>query len=173
MLCFLETIGSEADRAAFEEIYLAYGRLMFSVARRILRSDADAEDAVAQAFVSLIENLQNPGQTDCLKIKALCVLITENKAIDILRGRKRLSPEAFEDAVSGAAVPLPGDGDLADALAKLPARYREALLLRFYIGYSTGEMAKLLGMTQGAVQRLLWRAKDSLRRQMEKEGTTL
>ncbi len=173
MLIYLQMIGSEEERAFFERLYLEYRQLMFYVARRLLPSDADAEDAVHQAFLSIIENLKNFSDIKCPETKAFCVLVTENKAIDILRSRKHLAWAALEEAAAGIEVPLPGDGGLADAMTRLPARYRQALLLRFYMGYSVREMASILGMSQGAVQKLLWRSKEALRRALEKEGSAL
>ena len=173
MLIFLQMLHSEAERERFEQLYLEYRQLMYYVAFRILRSREDAEDAVQQAFVSILENLRKNSEIRCPETKAFCVLVTENKAIDILRSRRRLSPAELDEAVHGVETPLPGDGGLADALARLPARYRQALLLRFYMGYDTGELAKLLGMDRGSVQKLLWRAKKALRAELEKEGTAL
>ena len=143
---------------------------MFSVANRILKNEYDAEDAVHQAFVSIIDNLNKIGAVDCPETRSYVVIITENKAIDIIRSRKHLAGEELNDAIHGIEIPLPGDNGLADAMAKLPARYREVLLLRFDNGYNTKELAKMLGMTQGSVQKLIWRAKDALKKQLEKDG---
>ena len=67
--------------------------------------------------------------------------------------------QAVDDETGGV---VDGDGGLADAMAKLPARYRQVLLLRFAYGYTTRELAKEFGMTQSAVQKLIWRAKEAL-----------
>ena len=170
MLIYLQMIESEEDKSKFLEIYNQYKYLMFSVANRILKNEYDAEDAVHQAFVSIIDNLNRIGAVDCPKTRSYIVIITENKAIDIIRSRKHLAGEELNDAIHGIEIPLPGDSGLADAMAKLPARYREVLMLRFDNGYNTKELAKMLGMTQGSVQKLIWRAKDALKKQLEKDG---
>lgn len=171
MLIYLQMIESEEDRALFEQLYLEYRQLMFYTAKRILHNDQDAEDAVHQAFLSLIENLNKLSDIKCPKTRAFCVVIVENKAIDILRSKKYISQEEFQEATCGIEIPLPGGNGLADALAKIPARYREALLLHFYVGYTTHEMEKQLGLTRSAVLKLMWRAKLALREQLEKDGT--
>lgn len=170
MLIYLQMIESEEDKSKFIELYNQYRYLMFSVANRILKNEYDAEDAVHQAFVSIIDNLNKIGAVDCPETRSYVVIITENKAIDIIRSRKHLAGEELNDAIHGIEIPLPGDNGLADAMAKLPARYREVLLLRFDNGYNTKELAKMLGMTQGSVQKLIWRAKDALKKQLEKDG---
>lgn len=66
-------------------------------------------------------------------------------------------------------LPLPGDGGLSDAMSRLPAAYREVLLLRYYHGYTVREIAPMLGRKPGAVQKLLTRAKAALRKILEQE----
>lgn len=171
MIIYLQMIKSEADKEKFEQLYTEYKNLMFSAAQKILRNQQDAEDAVHQAFTSIAQNIENVGEVKCPKTKSYVVIISENKAIDIYRDRKHYAPYDDDDmAISGINIPLPGDSGLADALARLPARYREVLMLRFDNGFSTRELAKMLNMTQSNVQKLLWRAKDALRKELEKGG---
>lgn len=56
MLIYLQMIESEADKSKFERLYLRYRGLMFSVAMRLLSNEQDAEDAVHQAFLSIISD---------------------------------------------------------------------------------------------------------------------
>lgn len=173
MLIYMQMIESEEDSSKFTKLYLRYRYLMFSVAKRILGDTYDAEDAVHQAFVSIIDNLGRIKEIDCPKTRSYVVVITENKAIDIIRSRKRVSPRELDELDCGVEVPLPGDGGLADAMAKLPARYREVLLLRFDNGYSTRELAGMMDMTEGSVQKLIWRAKAALQKQLEEGDAEL
>ena len=168
-MLYLQMLPSPSEKDKFEQIYTLYRGLMFYIARRILPGEADAEDAVHQAFVSIIENLKKISEVRCPKTRSYVVIITERKAIDILRSRSRLSPEAFEESPRGVELPLPGDGGLSDAMSRLPAAYREVLLLRHYHGYTVREIAPMLGRKPGAVQKLLTRAKAALRKILEQE----
>lgn len=167
MLIYLQMIESEEDKSKFIAIYENYRDIMFLAANRVLNNPSDAEDAVHQAFVSIIDNLDKIEEIDCPKTRAYVVIITEHKAIDIIHSRKYLSGEELIDSLFGIEIPLPGDNGLADAMAKLPARYREVLLLRYANGYSTREIAKMMDMTEGSMQKLIWRAKDALRKQLD------
>lgn len=166
---YLREIGDEAGRSKFERLYRRWRGLMFHVARKILPCDQDAEDAVHQAFLSALEHLDRIGDPEGAAAKGFVVTITERKALDILRSR--LSDAAFDETAQGIEIPPPGTSDLADALARLPARYREVLLLRYHDGYTNRELGKMLGIRPGSVQRLLWRAKASLRDILGEEGT--
>ena len=160
MLFYLQTLSTEQERMTFEALYLRYRSLMLSVARRFLSEPQDAEDAVHQAFLSILKNFHKISHIDCPETRAFVVIIVERKALDILRMRKKTVP--LEEMEQGVDIPLTGDGGLTDAMAKLPARYRQVLLLRFAYGYTTRELAKEFGMTQSAVQKLIWRAKEAL-----------
>lgn len=170
MIVYLQMLHSAPEQDKFRTLYEAYSDFMYHVARRLLPDGADAEDAVHQALVSIIENLDKIAQAESPKTRALVAIITECKALDILRGRSHLSDAAFEESTYGISVPPPGDHGLADAMAALPAAYREALLLRYQQGYTVREMAPMLGKKQGTVQKLLTRAKAALRRELDERG---
>ena len=168
MLVYLQALSDEQERASFEALYLRYRSLMLSVARKFLSEPQDAEDAVHQAFLSILKNFNKISTIDCPETRAFVVIIVERKALDILRARQKTVP--LEEMEHGVEIPLPGDNGLADELAKLPARYRQVLLLRFAYGYTTRELSKEFGMTQSAVQKLVWRAKEALEKLYEKGG---
>ena len=169
ILIYLQMIESEQDRSKFEHLHEKYKRLMFYVANQVLHNEHDAEDAVHEAFVSIIKNLKKISDVECPKTRSYVVIITERKAIEILRVRSKVINIDDEEALGGVAIPLPGDGGLADAMAKLPARYREVLLLRYDNGCSTKEIAQMLDMKRESVQKLLWRAKEALQKLLEQE----
>ena len=65
------------------------------------------------------------------------------------------------------SIPLPGDNGLADALAVLPAHYREILLLRFDNGYSTRDLSSMLGISESGIRKLIGRARKALKKELE------
>lgn len=168
MLGYLRDIDSQEDRTRFEGLYMAYRGLMFHVANRILQNPQDAEDAVHQAFLSLAR-CRLPAELGP-QARHLAATAAERKAIDLLRARKR-RPEAElrEENLPGFAPP-PSDGTLAGAMAALPPRYREALLLKYYNGYSAAEVAELLGTTAANVRQILARAKKKLAEELAERG---
>lgn len=166
-MLYLQMLSTEQERKDFEALYLRYRNLMLSIAYKILPEMQDAEDAVHQAFLSIIKHLDKLPCVDCPETRAYIVTIVERKALDILRSQKKLRP--LEELPQNTASVLPSDTWLSDTLAQLPARYRHILLLRFAYGYSTRELAQEFHMTQGSVQKLLWRAKEALEKQLKEE----
>ena len=98
------------------------------------------------------------------------MIITEHMALNIIRKNKRYVSVEDMDQIPGIEVPLSVEHDLADAISKLPGYYREVLLLRYYGGYSPREIAKSLGLSKSNVEKILWRAKQALRKELELRG---
>ena len=157
MIIYLQMIESDEDKSKFEQLYIMYKGLMFHVAMKILKNEFDAEDAVHQAFLSLIENLKKISDVKCPK----------RKAIDIIRSRSKLVDMEFWESTYGIEIPLPGDHGLADAMARLPAAYRDILLLRYYNGYSVREISSMLHIKKDTAQKQLWRAKAALQKHLK------
>ena len=105
LVYYLQTIESEEDKSKFERIYYRYRKLMFHVAMKILNNDADAEDAVHQAFVSVIENLNKVGVPELPETRCYVVTITERKAIDILRAKEKVVPLDYDETAQGIEIP--------------------------------------------------------------------
>lgn len=173
MIVYFQMIDSPEDKTKFEQLYLTYRGLMYNVAYQILQHEHDAEDAVHQAFLSMLKNIGKISQVNCPKTRAYAVIIVERKAIDIIRNRKHLSDAEFDENTFGIEIPLPGDHGIHAAIAQLPAQYREVLLLRHGQGYSTREVAQLLDLSYEAARKLLYRAKIALKNQLEKDGAAI
>lgn len=177
MIVYLQMLDSASDRDKFEQLYNRYRGLMHYVAKKILCNEQDAEDAVHQAFLAIIRSASKIFSKNfdvmCPKTRSLVVIIVERKAIDILRERSRKPEVELDEDITGWEIPLPGDGPLSDAMAKLPARYREVLVLHFDNGYTTKEIARLFDIRQESVQKLIWRAKERLRKILEQEGISV
>ena len=171
MLCYLAMIDTPENRDKFEMLYEKYKGLMLYVANKLLSCREDAEDAVHQAFLSVIENLHKIGEIDCPQTRSFLVIIVERKAIDLLR--KRRPTLSLNEEIAGLPFEAPVDNPLARGMGALPAHYRQVLLLRYDNGYSSREIAAMLGMSLAAVRKQLTRGKQLLRQILEKEGVVL
>ena len=170
MLVYFQLITTQEDKTKFTQLYDTYRNVMFSVAYRILQNPQDVEDAVHQAFVSILQNLNKIKAVDAPATKAYVMIIAERKAIDMLRMNSRCVSSDEIETMPGIDIPLPGDHGLADAMAQLPAKYRQLLLLRFDQGYTTKEIAQLLEMEPDTVQKSIWRAKQMLKKALSDGG---
>lgn len=172
MLIYLAAISSDEDKSKFELIYRQYRNLMFYAANQILHNSSDAEDVVHQAFLKIIEILDAISEIKSHKTRSLIVTITERKAIDLYRSKSRAAvlplDETYTGSVSADEIEHMAESDMiAAAIAALPARYREVLLLRYDNGFSYSEIAKALDMTEAAIRKTVQRAKEALQRTLQ------
>ena len=170
MMIYLQMIDTPEDRSKFEQLYLEYRGLMFHVANKILRNEQDAEDMVHQAFLKVSENIEKIGDPKCPKTQSYIVTIVENQSIDLYRRRQKHQVVELSDELPGISAVYEGENALAACILKLPARYREVILLRYFQGYSVKEVAAILGLSLSAASKLDQRAKNRLKDLYEKEG---
>lgn len=169
MLLYVTLADSPADRSKFERIYIQYRDLMMKMAFRILQNRQDAEDAVHQAFIKIAEHIDEIEEAICPKTRAYVVIIAENKAIDIYRRKQRHPLLEYHDALSGVTIEYNGSNVLAACMARLPARERELILLKYRYGYRNEEIAKLMGLTKSNAIKIAQKAKKHLRELCKEE----
>ncbi|HKJ91608.1 MAG TPA: RNA polymerase sigma factor [Longimicrobiales bacterium] len=152
------------DAEALASLYETYGQRLFGVAYRITRSAEDAADIVQDVFVGLPEALRNYRERGNLdwwltRVTTLTALLTE-------RRQKRMDEVhaiASEDSPSVARPQSVIDRIALDrALEQVPEEFRTVFLLKEVDGYSHAEIAELLGITLGASQMRLYRARQIL-----------
>lgn len=172
MLFYIEMLSNDFDKSKVEQIYSTYRNLMFYVANTILHNAQDAEDAVHQSFLSIVENIEKISKPICTKTQAFVVTIVERKAIDIYRKKAKVSILPLDTIETGLLTDTAMENPLASAIAKLPVKQRQFIQLKYYFGYTNQELADILGLSYEGVHSLDQRAKKQLRDLLEKEGMT-
>lgn len=170
MMIYMAMIDDLNDRKKFEHIYVTYKGLMFYVANQILKNNEDSEDAVHNAFIAIAKNISKIQDIECPKTKSYIVNIVESKAIDLYRKKhKEYSMEYIEENI-GITVEAPAENELADCILKLPARYREIILMKYSYGLTCKEIALQMGISIENANKLDQRAKKRLMQICEEEG---
>lgn len=158
---------SEEKLARLCDLYQAP---MLQLARRIVEERQDAEDVVQNAFESVAKNLDHLAAPDNPKTRGYLMVVTERKAIDLIRARRKIESTELDENAVIVEFPDIGEHSLAWCMTKLPPRYREILLLRFVYGYSMWETADLMDIPHTTVGKLSQRAKERLYEICRKEG---
>jgi RNA polymerase sigma-70 factor (ECF subfamily) len=140
------------------------------LARRILGNPADAEEVVQEAMLRVWTTA--PRWRPQARFRTWLYRVVVNLCLN----RKRRAPFASLADAGDPADPGPNaaaqmqrdqrDRAIADAVARLPERQGAAIVLTYHEGFSNAETAAVLGTTRSAVETLLVRAKQSLRRQL-------
>jgi len=170
LMIYLQMLETEEDRTKFELIYQYYKGLLHEEAYKIVRNEHDADDAMHEAFLAIIENFTKISNICSLKTRAYFVVIVRRKAIDILRERSKIAEfgESWYRAESSESM-----DEIDSVIEELPDHYKELLILRFAIGLTTVEIAKLQGKPLTAVRKMLTRARSKLRELCEERGIKL
>jgi RNA polymerase sigma-70 factor (ECF subfamily) len=160
----------KGDAAAFGALYDRYVEAVYRYVFYRVRNDADAEDLVSDVFMRALRAI--PRYEPRVAFLAWLYRIARNAVID--RARRSRTQISFEDALAhpGADQVVEPDATilaLSDkeavraALAKLTPLQQEVIVLRFVEGYSTHEIADLVGKREGTVRGIQFRALEALR----------
>lgn len=125
MLMYLTIIDSKEGQQKFEFIYNRYKKLMFYIANKILGDTRDSEDTVHDAFLKIIEIIDDIKDVESPQTRSLIVTITENKAIDLYRKRQRKTVLPFEEEYLG----VPNCSDIESVEDKVDIAGNEAKLV--------------------------------------------
>ncbi len=144
-------------------LYDAHKNMVYRLALSFLRSVPDAEDAVQQVFLRLIEHRDTivPG-----KERSWLAAVTANLCRDMLRAAARRQTEPLTEQIP---FETPAQSGLFQAVMSLRETERAAVYLYYYEGYDTAETAHILGVSRTAVTTRLDRARRHLKQKLEDE----
>jgi RNA polymerase sigma factor (sigma-70 family) len=160
----------KGDTAAFGALYDRYVEAVYRYVYYRVHSDTDAEDLVSDVFMRALRAI--PRYEPRQAFLAWLYRIARNAVID--RARRARIQISFEDALAHPGVDQVVEPDagllaLSDketvraAIARLTPLQQEVIVLRFVEGYSTSEIADLVGKREGTVRGIQFRALEMLR----------
>lgn len=151
---------NHSDR--LEELAARHENTLFRAALAILGDVQEAEDAVQDTFLRYLE--KRPELYDEAHEKAWLLRVTANSCKSILRLRRRHPSVELLDVYP---APDKESREVLEAVLSLPQNQRAAVHLFYYEGYSTEEIARILGQRPGTVRSHLSRAREALRRRLK------
>jgi RNA polymerase sigma-70 factor, ECF subfamily len=165
---------AELDRA-FEDLYRAHLRDVYSYSYYRVGNHHDAEDLTEQAFLQAYRHFERARrESNGRPLRPWLIRIAHNLASNHHRDRAR-HPAAALDAIEPPSHPhgteqiVEGREELRlvmDRLDRLSDDRRDALIMRFSLGMSNREIARALGRTDGATKVLIHRAIKQLEEEM-------
>lgn len=170
---YLSMIDTPDDKDKFEHLYKTYRKLLFYVAKKILKDDYLAEDAVHNTFLKVIENMEKINEVDCHKTRSLLVIMTRNQCINIYNCQKSHPMLPLDETLSAGneiAASAEDADELMRAVLKLPELYRGPMTLKYVQGFSNREIAVILDITEPNVRKRLQRARKMILEILQKEG---
>ncbi len=152
--------GAQAGSAPdLEALFRSHWPSAWRAAYLVVHDAAAAEDIAQEAFLAAIRNLDRFDRRR--PFGPWLHRIVVNRAIDWARARTLRAELELGDAAATEASPDVGS-DVVDALRHLSPEHRAVIVLRHLLGYTPGEIARLLDLPRGTVNSRLRRGLDQL-----------
>jgi RNA polymerase sigma-70 factor (ECF subfamily) len=168
---------AELDRA-FEDLYRAHLRDVYSYCYYRVGNPHDAEDLTEQAFLQAYRHFDRARrESNGRPLRPWLIRIAHNLALNYYRDRSRRPQTPLENADPiparhGTEAIAEGREELRQVIAKLdnlPGDRRDALIMRFALGMDNREIARALGRSDGATKVLIHRAIKQLEEEIGDE----
>ena len=176
-LAFL-MIRDESDKEFVKDLYIKHEQMMYKIAYNILHNRTDAEDVVQDTFMKIIDNLEKIRRIDNNETKFYLSVMTKHAAKDMQRKANHL-PESItmeeideieaDTSVESSVMTKIAAERIKEVLRSLPSNEYEILFLNLIIGYQPSEIAKMYGISSNTARQQIFRAKQHLKRELEKE----
>lgn len=161
-----------------KELFKTYKEMMFKISMSILHNESDAEDAVQDAFLWIINNLSKISQIPCHERGNYFASIIEHRSIDMCRKKTKHLAENFDEqfdltsnecveetALSNATV-----GEIKSAMNELSNRDYEMLYLYLFKQKSPKEIGEEMGISENNIRSYIKRARKKFVRILHKRG---
>jgi RNA polymerase sigma factor (sigma-70 family) len=173
----LERFLTSRDEIAFEQLVRAHGPMVLGVCRRLLGHEQDAEDAFQATFLILSRkagSIRRRGSLAGWLYAVACRTAMEARA---MRSRLRRNETQLEPLPDIATLQMPDSSDLRATLdhelGRLPAKYREAIVLCDLEGRSRAEAARWLDIPEGTLSSRLAAGRKKLADRLARRGIVL
>lgn len=173
--CFSMLEGEEKNK--FERLFHTYYQSMLKVANLVTDSPAEAEEVVQEVFFKVAEVIDKFPEKACQREQSLLTVMTKNKAIDVVRRKKKYtelvskepSQEPFVNDLETEYIEREGEEMILALLSELPEKYRSVLLLHIADGWKLKDIAEFLDISVHLAEVRLNRGKKILQERILEE----
>ncbi|MDR0197024.1 MAG: sigma-70 family RNA polymerase sigma factor [Oscillospiraceae bacterium] len=172
-------IEDERERLKISDVYKEYRHICLHIAMGITHDQQMVEDAVQDAFVEVIRRKEKIFSLSCNHLQSYLVIIVKHKAIDILRKYQKISDiddsadilGSDETPVDEQIIDKMGFEHLVSLVSKLDEKYKVVFEMKYILGFSNKEIAKMMNIERENVKIRIYRAKVQLRKLLGNEVT--
>lgn len=175
---YLLVLEGEEEKNKFERLFHAYYQSMLKEAYLVTGSHEEAEEVVQEVFFKVTEIIDKFPKRACKREHSLLIVMTKNKAIDLMRKKGRHMKSLRKKGTS----PVPEESDpetdyiqketelrILALVEELPRGYRDALVLHIADGWKAREIAEFLDIHVHVAEMRLVRGKEILKRRIAEE----
>jgi len=170
------------DEERYAELIARYRGKLFAYLYCLVGQKDETEDLLQNVFIKVYKNLSRFDQSR--KFSSWIYRIAHNEAVnyikrkylkkfvsweDIVTTKDQLDMSSLEDNASEEWIKKERIKEVHDIVDKLPIKYKQVLILRYFSGKSYKEMAEIIGKPVNTVGTLINRAKDKLHEEIKNE----
>ena len=149
----------------FEAKYNEYGNMLYKIAFLYSGNASDAEDVLQDVFTKYL--CGKYVFKDAEHEKAWFIRVTQNKCLDSLRKSGKKNVCIDDISVSDTYADEEITCDVISKVIALPSKYKSAIILFYYNGYTVEEISGILKISKAAVKKRLQRGRDILKLELE------
>lgn len=150
---------TESEKRYFSEMYEKHSKSVYGVCLMYLKNKDDAEEAVSESYMRLMENM--PSFENDSHAKAYLMRTAVNICKNQLKSGWRKNTVCDEDIMM--YMTTPAEESVMEEILSLPPKYRVVIYMHYYVGYTTQEIADIMNISQSAVLSRLSRGRSKLR----------
>ena len=151
----------------FDQLYHAHADTVYRVCMMYLKNIHDAEDATQETFVRLIK--KRPDLASQEHQKAWLIVTAGNICKNKLRNRKVRSLFLQNTAKTDTYTDTPLQDETLQLILDLPPNIKMSMYLYYYEGYTSGQIADLMGKSDAAVRKYLQQGRQALKETLKEE----
>ena len=151
----------------FDQLYHAHADTAYRVCMMYLKNVHDAEDATQETFVKLIK--KRPDLASQEHQKAWLIVTAGNICKNKLRNRKVRSLFLQNTAKTDTYTDTPLQDETLQLILDLPPNIKMSLYLYYYEGYTSGQIADLIGKSDAAVRKYLQQGREKLKNELKED----
>lgn len=151
-----------------ENIAEMYGDMVYRLAFSMMKNKEDAEDISQEVFIKFIRHSDKFTDENEPYIKAWLIRVTINCCKDLFTSFWKKHVVELSDDI---AMDMAEKCEVYEGVLKLPEKYRVVIYLYYYEDYKVEEIARILNRKSGTVKWQLSKARELLKKYIEKEGS--
>jgi len=173
-------IDTDPEKRKMIDLYEEHKYALLMYAKKMMESQDLAEDAVHNAFISIIQKKEKYLNLNDIDFRRSAVIIVRNKCIDLLRKQNPFANKSIEELeifLESDQVPVEEQVIFEseyDAIRKymnsIDEISKQVLIMKYILNMSYKEIGEELGMSPKHVDTRIMRAKEKVRKLMEKDG---
>ena len=151
-----------------EQLVRTYGDMVYRLAYAQTRSRHDADDIFQDVFLQVVR--RRPQFASEAHEKAWLIRVSVNACRDLLKSIFHRRTVPLDDLWNEPEALAPEHREVLEAVLALPQKYRSAVYLHYYEGYTAPEIGRILDKNVNTVYTLLTRARTMLRETLGGDG---